>query len=138
MVLTAWRFLRHCSSPEEAEAEACLDGVRLAVDWIQQPVQVECDCLTLVKAICAGDGERAVWRGTIRDIISTSNLLPGCKFNHAGREANRASHGLARRALETEWAVMRFDMPDDIRVLVETEAARVVNSTNACNLIPIS
>jgi hypothetical protein len=26
VVLSAWRILHHCSSPEEAEAKACLEG----------------------------------------------------------------------------------------------------------------
>jgi hypothetical protein len=29
VLLTAWKALRHCASPEEAEAEAYLQGIRL-------------------------------------------------------------------------------------------------------------
>jgi hypothetical protein len=41
VLLTAWRFLHHCGSPEEAEA--FLEGIRLAVEWIRQPICVESD-----------------------------------------------------------------------------------------------
>jgi hypothetical protein len=36
-VLTTWRILCHCGSPEEAEDEACLEGIRLVVKWIRKP-----------------------------------------------------------------------------------------------------
>jgi ribonuclease HI len=32
VLLTAWRSLRQCGSSEEAEAEACLQGLRLMVE----------------------------------------------------------------------------------------------------------
>jgi hypothetical protein len=34
VLLTEWRFLRHCRSPEEAEVEACLDDICLTIEWI--------------------------------------------------------------------------------------------------------
>jgi hypothetical protein len=37
VLLMAWRWLKSCGSPEEAEAEACLQGIRLANEWIRQP-----------------------------------------------------------------------------------------------------
>jgi hypothetical protein len=47
-LLSAWWVLRHCSSAEEAETEACLDGVHLAAEWVRQPAIVESDCLTII------------------------------------------------------------------------------------------
>jgi len=35
---SAWRVLFHCSSPFEAEVRACVEGIRLASQWIQMPV----------------------------------------------------------------------------------------------------
>jgi hypothetical protein len=44
--------LQRSASPEEAEAEACLRRIKLAVGWIRQPtVIIESDCLTLIKVI---------------------------------------------------------------------------------------
>jgi hypothetical protein len=60
--------------------------------------------------------------------MNISNLLPGCKFAHVPRDANQAAHGLAQRGLEKkECAVMRYDVPVDIRGLVDTKTARAVN-----------
>jgi hypothetical protein len=47
-LLTAWKVLRNCNSLEEAEAEACLHGSRLAADWIHQPTIVESDYQQLI------------------------------------------------------------------------------------------
>jgi hypothetical protein len=53
ILLTAWRSIRACGSSEEAEAEACLQGVRLVGQWIKQPTHIELDCQTLVKKVVA-------------------------------------------------------------------------------------
>jgi hypothetical protein len=34
--VTAWKTLRRCGSPEEAEAEACLQGIRLVEERIRR------------------------------------------------------------------------------------------------------
>jgi hypothetical protein len=44
VLLTACRWLRNYATPEEAEAEACLQGIRLANEWIKKPTEVEMDC----------------------------------------------------------------------------------------------
>jgi hypothetical protein len=33
-VMISWRYLENVTSPEEAEALACLEGLRATVDWI--------------------------------------------------------------------------------------------------------
>jgi hypothetical protein len=48
VLLMAWLALGHCASPEEAEAEAYLQGVRLVAEWVGKPTHAESDCLTLV------------------------------------------------------------------------------------------
>jgi ribonuclease HI len=58
VILTAW----HCGSPEQAEA--CLDAVRLASEWIRQPICLESDCSVIVNAIKMNDSSRACWAGT--------------------------------------------------------------------------
>jgi hypothetical protein len=39
----AWRELRGCGSPEQVEAEVCLERLRLTVECVQQPTLVEAD-----------------------------------------------------------------------------------------------
>jgi hypothetical protein len=80
VLLTAWNTLRLCASPEEAEAIACLDGLRLATEWIRQPTVVESDCQTLIMAIKDRGSSRGQWAGIIQEIKALSNLLPDCNF----------------------------------------------------------
>jgi ribonuclease HI len=49
VLLTAWRILNNCASAEEAEAEACLHGLRLTTEWIRKPACVESDCSNLIR-----------------------------------------------------------------------------------------
>jgi hypothetical protein len=51
VLLSTRRILHHCSLVDEAEAEACLEGLRLMAKWIKQPICVESDCLNLVLAM---------------------------------------------------------------------------------------
>jgi hypothetical protein len=44
-------FEKKCNPRGSAEAEACLRGIKLAVEWIRQPIVIESDCLTLIRAI---------------------------------------------------------------------------------------
>jgi ribonuclease HI len=68
VLLSAWRTLRRCSSADEAEAEACLEGLRLMTEWINQPVCVESDCLNLVRAMEKKDASRSSWDGILLEI----------------------------------------------------------------------
>jgi hypothetical protein len=86
VILSSWRFLEHVASAEEAEALACLEGTRLAVNWIRQPTVVESDCLSLTKTIQAPVQNRASWAGIIKETKDLSLLLPDCCFMHVRRE----------------------------------------------------
>jgi hypothetical protein len=59
VLLTAWKALRRCGSPEEAEAEACLQGIRLVEERIKQPTVMESDCQLLVKAVESRSSDRS-------------------------------------------------------------------------------
>jgi hypothetical protein len=47
----AWRELRGCGSPEQVEAEVCLERLRLTVECVQQPTLVEADYQNLINDI---------------------------------------------------------------------------------------
>lgn len=107
VLLSAWRTMRDCASVEEAEAKACLEGMRLAAEWIGKPTQLEFDCLTLTTALQSSTPTRASWLGlgTLTRYSSTMPLLPACDvLLHVKRDANQVAHQLARRAQRTkEW-----------------------------------
>jgi hypothetical protein len=76
VLLSAWRNLSNVASAEEAEALACLEGMRPMLEWVSRPTCVESDCVTLIKAIRSLDLSRARWLGIIAEIKELSRLLP--------------------------------------------------------------
>jgi ribonuclease HI len=113
VIISSWHFLWHCSSPEEAEAEACLEGFRLAIEWIRQyPIAAETDCACLVETLRSCAASRSKWAGVLDEIQGLRQLLLDCIIQHVGRDANTVAHQLARRALEREeWVVLRDEIP---------------------------
>ncbi|RLN13275.1 hypothetical protein C2845_PM09G14780 [Panicum miliaceum] len=51
VVLMAWRTLLRCQNVEEAEAQACLEGLRLAAQWVQGPIILESDSARVLQAM---------------------------------------------------------------------------------------
>jgi ribonuclease HI len=102
VLLTAWKIVRACASPEQAEAEALLHGLRLATEWVRQPIWVETDCLNLIRDLTKTIGTRSSMTGILADIQAVGRLLPECSFHHISREANQVAHLLAHKALEDE------------------------------------
>jgi hypothetical protein len=82
VVLSAWSWLRHCASPEEAEDEACLQGVRLINEWIKQPTEIEMDCLALVRCLKRPATDRATWARVVEEIRAACSLLPQFRVMH--------------------------------------------------------
>jgi hypothetical protein len=125
VLLTAWQFLRHCGSPEEAEADACLQELILLMEWIKQPTCFESDCLGLIKAMGANLTPRSDWAGIIAEIQATRNLLSGSTIGHVCREANKVAHELAQRAMKNQvCVVMRLNAPDCVRCQLEEKGSR--------------
>ncbi|GJN06082.1 hypothetical protein PR202_ga23770 [Eleusine coracana subsp. coracana] len=61
-LLTASRVLFHCSDAEEAEAAACLDGVRLTERLPDRAIVLESDCASVVSKVRAAGQDRSLIR----------------------------------------------------------------------------
>jgi ribonuclease HI len=137
VLISSWRTLDHIVSAEEAEALACLEGMRLVMEWVQLPVLVETDCSTLVQALGKSVTNRARWAGIIREIKEMSWLLLECKFSHTQRGTNQAAHGLAQLAMRRrQCKVMHFSVPPGILPLVVKDAQEFVRTDTSCNPNP--
>jgi ribonuclease HI len=123
MLFTAWQMIRMCSTAEEAEAEACLLGVRLAVEWTRQPAIIEVDCQGVIRALSSIEELRGSWPGVLKELKAVCSLLPSSRFVLVKREGNNVAHTLAPHALRyKEFAVQRFECPEWVKNLVESEA----------------
>jgi hypothetical protein len=139
VLLTAWKSLKRCASPEEAEVKACLFAVRLSLEWIKQPTCVESDCSNLVMALGQRVNQRSSCAGTLLEIQEASNLLPACSFRYTHREGNQVAHRLAQKAIWWDKnMVMRFDMPQEVRDLVIAEAVNKATCPQICNSVVLN
>jgi ribonuclease HI len=134
VMLSAWKYLENIASPEEAEALACLEGMRVAVDYMRQPLQVESDCMVLINALQSPYPDRASWLGTITEIKELSQLFPDCNFNHVRRTGNQAAHALAQLALRRKHGdVLRAGFPQEIAKIVRDDLVSCAISEPHCN-----
>lgn len=100
MIFTAWRVLFRCQDALEAEAQACLEGIRLATQWSQGPIIVETDCARLVQAPKATEG-RSTLSFILAETKEMAQLLPNWRVTKVNRECNLAAHELAHLARRT-------------------------------------
>jgi hypothetical protein len=97
-LLAAWREMRRHRSPEQAEAEACLEGMRLTAEWVRQPTLVETYCKNLIndiqKPVIAWSG----LAGILEEIKGVRSLMVDCQFEHVYMGVNEFALALAQRA----------------------------------------
>lgn len=65
-LLMAWRVIWFCRSAEEAEATACLDGVRLGERWPEKRLILETDSATVVAKLKSDQPDRSWWLRSLR------------------------------------------------------------------------
>ena len=97
LILTAWRALFKCRDADEAEAWACLEGLRLAAQWIKQPVIVESDCARMVHAMKEKEDRSAV-SFILLEAGHQARMLSQWKVAKVKRECNLVANDLANLA----------------------------------------
>jgi ribonuclease HI len=100
VIFTAWRSIPNCSSAVEAEARACLEGIKLAVQWIRGPVLLETDCARVHVAM-SSEEDRSEISFIIREAKAHAQWLAGWDVTQANRECNIVAHELAHLARRT-------------------------------------
>lgn len=98
VILSSGQVLFNCADAEEAEVLACREGVALALQWIDKPVVIETDCLTVCAALKSSSEDRSKLALLLREIKVLANELREVEFNHCNRNQNRVSHILANKA----------------------------------------
>jgi hypothetical protein len=112
-LLMTWRTLLHCCDAEEAEAEACLEGCRMASCWPDRSFVLESECSTLIGKIHAGGVDRSTVAPIIKNILHyrkdclcrAPNDLPGAFYRAHGKGlslpcAYDPTHGSDKRTVQ--------------------------------------
>jgi hypothetical protein len=68
VLLTERRTLKILRITGRSKAEACLEGVRLTVEWIRKPTCVETKCSNLVRALKKKIKDKSSWSGILTEI----------------------------------------------------------------------
>jgi hypothetical protein len=95
VIFTSCRFLEHCSGPLEAEIQACLEGVVLALQHCQSPIIVETDCAQLVTPAKKKIQDRSPLVHLIPELRYFSSHERVSYFVKVERSLSRVSHNLA-------------------------------------------
>jgi ribonuclease HI len=98
VIFSAWRFIERSASVAEAEALACVEGLRWAVEWRVPQVIIELDCARIVVMM----GNAAESRSDLSLIIAGAKGLAqqlNCwKISQVKRDGNHVANTLARLA----------------------------------------
>lgn len=100
VLFTAWRTLFRCADAPEAEARACIEGIRLAAEWSPGPVIIEADCSRVVQAIRQGM-DRSDIGFIVSEARELAQLLVDWKIVLVKRDCNAVANELAQLARRT-------------------------------------
>lgn len=98
IILSLCRQLFDCVDALEAEAKACEEGIRLALEWTDKEIALELDCSVLVAAIKGTSQDRSSIAHLVTDIRDLVNATRRFSIVKVDRTQNRASHCLANYA----------------------------------------
>jgi ribonuclease HI len=80
-LLMAWRVLHWCRDAEEAEAVACLEGLRVASRWPDRMVLLELDCSTVIGKFQERCRDRSIISPVICDGLEAIKALSDVSFS---------------------------------------------------------
>ncbi|GMI95359.1 hypothetical protein HRI_003205200 [Hibiscus trionum] len=98
------------SSAFEAEALACVQGLRFAADLGFTNIVVEGDYCSVIQKLCDTADDFSTIRPLIADAKRLALLFRSCRFAFVGRNGNRVAHAMA--ALGRRDQVDRFWVED--------------------------
>ncbi|XP_021727655.1 uncharacterized protein LOC110694792 [Chenopodium quinoa] len=102
-------------SPLEAEAQAIMFGLTLAYDAGLRRLEVESDCLQLVKMLQGSVREKSAAQLTVLDAISLTSIFEYCSFAFCPRICNKAAHLIAKSSLDhSELRVLMENCTPDV------------------------
>ena len=73
VTLAARSLMTRCSDAEEAELMACRERLNLAFQWIDEPIVLETDCLSVCNAIKSKEDNRGQMMFSLQEVVELIN-----------------------------------------------------------------
>ena len=99
-VFSACKVLHFCASALEAELQACLGGLRFALDMTEERFSVETDSAILVQLMSSKERDSSALGHLVEDLRLLLSSPQVVSFSKIPRLCNKASHDLARFGME--------------------------------------
>lgn len=113
VIFTAWRMLSRCVDAAEAEARACVEGIRFSAQWAPGAVIVELYCARVVHSLRRGD-DRSDLSFIVAEAKELAQLLVDWRIDLVKRDCNAVANELAHLAGGTP--IWQFGWAKHLRV----------------------
>ncbi|KAK1696634.1 hypothetical protein QYE76_013331 [Lolium multiflorum] len=96
VVQSSWHHIPSCSSAEEAEALACLEGLKSIQLLYYDRAVVESDCLSVVQALTSDDRNLSHCWSTVLDAKGLQRAFDHISVSKIDRVSNGVAHSIAQ------------------------------------------
>jgi ribonuclease HI len=118
IVLAGWKFIPSCSSSEEAEILACLEGLQHLITLRRWPAILESDCLRVVQALTSEEVESSPCWAVIHEARELLKIFRGITVLKVDRVSNGVAHVLAQVGKSGGSDILCNSVSDCVRDLV--------------------
>jgi ribonuclease HI len=123
IVSSAWRFLPRCTSAEEAEVTACVEGPNSLIQLQCTSAVVETDCSRVVEVMNSKRMDRSASWFQYAEGQELLNLDQDFSVSKVGRFCNRVAHGLAMLGKRGSSSLLSGSAPVEVLDLIKEECS---------------
>jgi ribonuclease HI len=95
VLFSAWKSFDRCGTAAEAEAIACVEGLRWANQWGLSRVIIESDCARVMSSLKNHEPDRSEIGHIIEEARGLTRLMNDWKCSQVKRECNQVANALA-------------------------------------------
>jgi hypothetical protein len=117
IIFSACHQLLHCKNPSVAELLAVLEGVSLALHWCNLSLDIEVDCLEIVKVLNQEEMDRSAYSSLIEELKTLLKVRQTC-ITHVRRGQNFSSQFLANYAREKAHTAVWFNSGPEVLAML--------------------
>jgi ribonuclease HI len=103
-IFTMCKSLANCSSALETELAACVEGLRLALQWTLLPVAIETDYISVVHLLTDKEEDCSTLAFLVREARWLRSGERTASITKIQREQNLISHELANKARRDDYS----------------------------------